>query len=70
MRSRYPGSTSVIRASPGSCSRDPPALVHGGLPLTREVSVEEVGRQGADIQICVELTEVLQGQPGDIKDGF
>lgn len=33
----------------------------------RGLSVEEVWTQTTDVNICVELTEVLQGHPGEIR---
>lgn len=59
--------TSIIHASPSSGSCNPSALVHRRFPLSRGVSIEEVGIQATDVKVHIVLTEVFNGHPVEMR---
>lgn len=65
-----PECTHVIHASSSSGFCNPSALMAGGLPMAVRVFIQEVGTQAADIQVCVELTEIVQGHPVHTRHEF
>lgn len=57
--------TRVVSAASGRAASDPAALVHRDGPLVDLVVLQGVGREVADLDLCVVLLEVLKGHPGE-----